>query len=133
MEDLQKLLAAQGFRLTAAKQAVFKALFKADRPLLVAEIQQRCTNIDRSSVYRVLTAFTELNIVTQVPQGWKTRYELAEPFKAHHHHLQCERCGELVALDTPQLEAVVHQLAKKHAYTLTSHHVELTGICAKCQ
>lgn len=133
MEELQALLTANNYRLTAARQSIFKALFKNDRPLDIAAIQQVCPTVNRSSIYRVLATFLKLNIVTEVPRGWKVRYELAEPFKGHHHHLQCEHCGEMITIDTPKFEVMIDQIAKQHNYQLTNHHVELIGICSKCR
>lgn len=133
MEDLKQLLASHGHRLTAARKQVFTVLSQAHQPLSVAELHRACPKIDRTSVYRVVKAFLTLSIVTEVPRGWKVRYELAEPFKAHHHHLQCQKCGAVVALDTPELEAMINKIASNHSYTLTSHHIELTGVCKNCR
>jgi Fur family ferric uptake transcriptional regulator len=133
MEELQALLTANNYRLTAARQSIFKALFKNDRPLDIAAIQQVCPTVNRSSIYRVLATFLKLNIVTEVPRDWKVRYELAEPFKGHHHHLQCQKCGEIVALDTPALELLINKLATNHSYLLTNHHIELMGVCQYCR
>jgi Fur family ferric uptake transcriptional regulator len=62
----------------------------------------------------------------------KQRYELAEPFKSHHHHLVCTSCGALVPIDQPKLERLVQHIANDHGYNLTSHHVELQGVCNAC-
>lgn len=133
MEELKNILSSHSLRLTTARKAVFNALETSSEPLSVAQIYQQCPGIDRTSAYRVVQKFLDLNIITEVPRGWKVRYELAEPFKAHHHHLQCQKCGEIVALDTPALESLINNLATSHSYTLTNHHVELTGVCKKCQ
>lgn len=132
MEDLKLILSTHRLRLTEARKLVFKALESSREPLSVAQIHQQCPRIDRTSAYRVVQAFLGLNIITEVPRGWKVRYELAEPFNAHHHHLQCQKCGEVVTLNQPELESAIHSLASKYKYTLTSHHIELRGICSKC-
>lgn len=132
MEQLSELLYRHGFRITTARKAVFAVLQHADKPLFIRQIVDACAAIDRTSVYRTLELFSQLGIVASVQAGWKARYELADPFKPHHHHLQCNRCGEIIAIELPELEEQVHQVAKNYRYTLTSHHIELHGSCASC-
>lgn len=133
MEELKNILSGHSLRLTTARKAVFNALETSSEPLSVAQIHQQCPEIDRTSAYRVVQKFLDLNIITEVPRGWKVRYELAEPFKAHHHHLQCQICGEIIALNAPELERMITKIAKNHTYKLTSHHIELSGLCRSCQ
>lgn len=133
MNTIEELFSNEGYRLTMPRRQVFNELQKSSRPLAIGEIIATCEGVDRVSIYRTLELFAELDIISVIPVGWKKRYELAGPFKPHHHHLQCISCGELVAIDTPRLEGIVTDLATSHGYTLTHHHIELTGICETCQ
>ncbi len=132
MSSLRSLLAAHQLRVTSPRQQIFSLLSELDRPLSIREISQHCPRIDRTSIYRTLELFTRLQITIVIPIGWKHRYELAEPFKPHHHHLQCTTCKELIAIDTPRLENMISDLATTHGYTLSHHHIELLGTCKKC-
>lgn len=132
MEELEKLFRSHSLRLTEARRAVFQALEQVESPLYISEIIAACSSHNRTSVYRTLDTFTKLSIVETIATGWKQRYELSDLFRAHHHHLQCTRCGELVSIDTPGLEASISAIAQTHDYQLTSHHIELHGICNKC-
>jgi Fe2+ or Zn2+ uptake regulation protein len=133
MNTIEELFAARGYRLTMPRRQVFNELQKASRPLAIGDIITACGGVDRVSIYRTLELFAELDIISVIPVGWKKRYELAGPFKPHHHHLQCVSCGELVAIDTPRLEGMVTDLATSHGYKLAHHHIELSGICEMCQ
>lgn len=133
MNTIEELIASNGYRLTAPRRSVFTELQTATRPLSIAELSELCRDIDRVSIYRTLNLFSTLNIINVIAVGWKKQYELAGPFKPHHHHLQCVSCGELVAIDTPRLEGIVTDLATSHGYQLAHHHIELHGICKKCQ
>lgn len=133
MEHLETLLHASHNRLTTPRQQVFAALERAGQPLSLQQLQEQCPDIDRTSIYRTLELYESLHIIEIVHIGWKKRYELADPFKPHHHHLHCIKCGELIALDTPELEDLVRDLAARHSYQLTSHHIELSGVCIKCR
>lgn len=133
MEQLQTLLATNKLRLTSPRLAVFEALQQAEKPLYLHEINAACKQIDRTSVYRNLEQFSRLGIIEIIHTGWKKRYELASPYKPHHHHIQCTSCGELIAIDTPQLEGIIQDIATAYDHKLSSHHIELHGICSHCQ
>lgn len=112
---------------------VFLALEHSATPLFIHQLAKQCPQVDRTSIYRTLELFQRLNIIEIIHTGFKKRYELAGPFKPHHHHLQCTTCGELVAIDTPRLEELVNAVAATNRYRLTSHHIELHGVCPRCQ
>ena len=131
MNELKKAL--PHFRITSARLELFEALRSADVPLPIADIHARCEKSDRASTYRNLELFIQAGIVTVIPIGWKKRYELASPFKPHHHHIQCTNCGKLVDIKTPELETLIETIAKSHKFTLSSHHIELAGLCSNCK
>lgn len=133
MNQLEHLLRSSGNRLTAPRQAVFEALKNAAEPLALAQLQAACPQANRTSIYRTLELFASLGVIDIVHIGWKKRYELSDPFRPHHHHLQCTRCGQLVELKTPQLEHLIDQIATEHGYHITGHNFELSGICKTCQ
>ncbi len=133
MTELKSLFANTPMRLTRARHLVFDTLRDSAEPLYIHEIVARCDQINRSSIYRTLAAFVDMGIVEIIYTGWKKRYELAEPFKQHHHHLQCVNCHELIPLDTPDLEHLIASIGKRYDYQVTTHHFELRGLCASCQ
>jgi Fe2+ or Zn2+ uptake regulation protein len=133
MERLETIFAQHSLRLTTPRKAVFLALEQSETPQFISRLVKTCPNIDRTSIYRTLELFSRLGIIEIIHTGFKKRYELAGPFKPHHHHLQCNVCGELVAIDTPRLEELVAATATANNYQLTSHHIELHGVCQNCQ
>ena len=134
MEQLETLFQQENLRLTEPRKDVFTILENSDTPLRIGEVVHQSQMAERTSVYRTLQLFVKLGIVDIVQVGFKQRYELAEPFKAHHHHLVCVQCGTLVDLHhTPKLEKLIERIAESHHFTLTAHHVELQGICTSCQ
>ncbi len=132
-ESIAELLAKRGLRITAPRKKVFSCLQETDVPLSPREIFERTQGIDTVSVYRTLTAFAAIGIVQIVTTGFKQKYELADIFKPHHHHLQCGYCGTLVDISSEQLEKLVTAIATEHGYTNLHHKFELTGVCSQCQ
>lgn len=119
--------------VTSVRRAIFNALGEADKPLKNGEIAALVPSVDRASVYRTLELFDRLGLTTTITRGWTPFTELAEPFKAHHHHIVCESCGKVVEIENDTLEDVLGLIAKRHHFTLSKHIVELTGICTLCR
>ena len=134
MERLEEFFRVRELRLTEPRRDIFRILETRDQPLTLSEIIKTSQFAERTSVYRTLQLFTKIGVVDLIQVGFKQRYELAEPFRAHHHHLVCIKCGELVDLErTPRLEKLISKLADAHNYELTAHHIELQGICKSCK
>jgi Ferric uptake regulator family len=88
-----------GYRLTGPRRVVADVLAAAREPLTVAQIHQAAgpNPPNLASVYRAihLLARTGLARMTDAGRSRPTaRYELTEPFAAHHHHLICQACAE---------------------------------------
>lgn len=119
--------------LTKPRQAVFDAL-QHHKSLSMAELVSACSDVDRASVYRTTDTFEKLGIIMRIPTGWKYRLELGEAFHEHHHHATCSQCGASIALpEDSALEKRLRHLAARRNFTLTSHQIELTGLCETCQ
>lgn len=131
-QDFDSILRKSGQSVTKPRRAVFDALTRADSPLKNGEIAKLTPFIDRASVYRTLELFAKLGITTTTIRGWTPFTELAEPFKPHHHHMICEQCGVVEEIESDTLEDMLTILASRHSFTLRSHTVELSGICARC-
>jgi Fur family ferric uptake transcriptional regulator len=132
MESLKNILSANKIKLTKPRQEVFNVLNTSDKPLSIKEIIMLIKKAEKTSVYRTLDIFTKLNIVEIKYIGWKKSYELAEPFRQHHHHLVCVKCNSVVIIDQPKLEKVIKYIANDYGYIDVKHHVELTGTCKNC-
>lgn len=132
-ERFEALLRHNNVSVTAARSHIFATLLNSDRPLKNGEIATLTPEVNRASVYRVLELFDSLGITATITRGWTHFVELAEPFKPHHHHLQCTHCHRLIALDSAALEELVGQLANEHDFMLSAHHVELSGLCPDCK
>lgn len=133
MEQLSEILKTANLRLTEPRKVVFLALQNSDIPLTASDIVYSCSDINRTSVYRILETFYQLNIITTIYVGWKPHYELAEPFLPHHHHLICSNCKTADPLQDAELEAFIKSLGQKYQFNITKHHFELEGLCRNCQ
>jgi Fe2+ or Zn2+ uptake regulation protein len=131
-------LAALDQRYTRGRRAIVDVLVNAGRPLTVPEILASASGLPQSSTYRNLTLLIEVGIVHRLPGGDEfARYELAEEFAGHHHHLTCASCGTIADVSTsPRLERALAEAARIAAaetgFRVTGHHTELVGLCDSC-
>ena len=133
LENFKTILTQKGASVTKTRLMLFRTLQELDRPAKTGEIVKKTPSVNRTSVYRTLELFSELGITTTIIRGWTPLTELAEPFKAHHHHVTCSVCGASESIESETLEDVLQVVAARHGYTLDQHMVELTGVCATCR
>ncbi|MCI0545715.1 MAG: transcriptional repressor [Candidatus Rokubacteria bacterium] len=133
-------LADRGFRLTVPRRAVVDVLVAEHQPLSVGEIharlKQRSVNV--VSVYRTVHLLRTLGLlrVADTSKGIQ-RFELAEEFTGHHHHLICQECGRVQDLDgcvlaDKALAALNRQVRRAQRFRVTAHDLKLFGLCEKC-
>lgn len=138
MDQLKCLLGEQGYSWTRARSAVLAVLVSVPRPLHAEEIRRalRDPRINLSSVYRSLRLFETLNIVHRVQLGGgAARFELADAYRDHHHHLVCDGCGRIEDVATCPVEAVdlTRQIQRRTGFSVRSHVLELFGLCQSCR
>lgn len=127
------VLAEHKLSTTKPRLAVYKAL-QHHKSLTMSQLVVACDEVDRASVYRVVDVFEKLGIIVRIPNGWKYLLELGEAFNEHHHHATCNKCGGSISLpEDSELEARLRQMANRRKFSMTSHQIELSGICEVCQ
>ena len=58
-------------------------------------------------------------------------YVVAEP--GHQHHLVCRSCGNVIAFQGCDLEALLGGLAERLNFRIEGHWLEAFGVCQMCQ
>lgn len=126
-------LSTYNVRCTAARRAVFATLQDAREPLSLQVISAQTKNADRASIYRTLELFEQLHIVNVILVGWKKQFELAAPYRSHHHHIHCEHCGQVTSIESPSLEKLIKSISEQKGFHLHRHTLELSGCCESCK
>jgi len=133
-------IASKGFRLTGPRRAVVDALVDHAAPMTVAEIYAglKDRQVNLVSIYRAVNLLCELGLlrVADTSKGTQ-RFELAEQFTGHHHHLVCQQCGGVEDLDGCLLEdevldAIRQRVRRSRSFRLTGHDLKLFGLCRRC-
>ncbi|MFQ5880841.1 MAG: Fur family transcriptional regulator [Candidatus Methylomirabilales bacterium] len=138
VRHIKYLLGGQGYFWTRARSAVLTVLLTYPNPLRAEEIHRALADprINLSSVYRALRLFQALRVVRRVDLGeGAARYELADEYRDHHHHLVCDACGRIedVAACPVEEAGLKQQIRRRTGFAVHSHALELFGLCRHCR
>ncbi len=122
-------------RLTRQRKAVLEVVQKAqhhpDAAWIYQEVRKLVPHVSLGTIYRTLEALVEEGYLIPITRaGEATRYDA----RLHpHHHLVCERCGEIVDLevDLPDLLGPVQ--AAYPGLQVRGAEVVYRGLCPACR
>ncbi|MGI9007160.1 MAG: Fur family transcriptional regulator [Streptosporangiaceae bacterium] len=118
-------------RYTTGRRAIADLLVTAGHPVSIGDIAERLPRLPRSSAYRHLTVLHAAGLVRRVTASDEfTRFELAEDFTEHHHHLLCASCGKVIDVTLPadferRAAKVIDSLAEAEGFQAHSHRLVL--------
>jgi Fur family transcriptional regulator, ferric uptake regulator len=136
-EHTHRALERSGHRASAPRAAVVAALANTGCGASARELADRLdadgSPVGLASVYRALELLEELRLVQRVDVGeGATRYEPFMPDGEHHHHIVCQRCGQVSAFEDPALERAIERLERRVDFQIDAHDVTLRGECPAC-
>ena len=134
IEKLISDLRQAGFRITKTRQALLEIFYKESCLLSLSQIHQclrkRKLHPNRSTLYRELRFLSDQKILAKQSLDGQDHYELAHD---HHHHLVCEKCGELTRVEMKShLAADEKRLEKQYMFHIFRHELDFYGLCKKC-
>ncbi len=130
-----------GHRVTAPRKAVLVHIATQGNTFTTADLIEafRSTpSVGRATIFRTLDLLVDLNLLERVhleasgASGYA--YVLCGLADTHHHHTVCTGCGEVSNLEGCFLDAKrLRGLSAPGSFRVDDHHLELYGVCAKCQ
>ena len=134
--EVEQLLRAKGIRLTGPRQLVVRravAYLHFTSEELVKDVRSVDPSVARGTVYRTLALLHQTGIVEKHDFRYGApNYEVTFA-KAHHDHLMCVQCGEIIEFQEPRVERLQEEVVKRFGYQLLSHTHKLYGLCRACQ
>ncbi len=138
IDELKKIVKQKGLKYTEQREIVLNILINAEGHLSAEEIynliksKKRESSIGIATVYRALSFLEEVNLITSIAFGADgKKYE--SNTKEHHDHLICTNCGKIVEFMDNEIEKRQDNVAKKNNFKITSHSMQLYGVCDTCQ
>lgn len=134
--EVEQVLQAQGVRLTAQRQLVVRRAvaylhFSAEE--LVRDVHSFDASVARGTVYRTLALLHDAGLVEKHDFRYGPPHYEVTFGKAHHDHLMCVRCGEIIEFQEPRVEQLQQDVVRRYGYALVSHTHKLYGLCQVCQ
>jgi Fur family ferric uptake transcriptional regulator len=123
-----------GLRPTPQRLAIIGALEGKDRPVTAQDLHDEVRGRGGpglATVYRTLRALAESGTAEVFDAGDKVAYKLCAV--DHHHHLICERCGQVTTIPSCEVEDWASQVARKRGFAVTGHRADVYGLCARCR
>jgi Fur family ferric uptake transcriptional regulator len=136
-ELLQRYMAERGLKSTRQRSLIIDTFFGLGGHVTVEDLWSRVRQTDAkvsvATVYRTMKLLSESGLAQARNFGdGQTRYEPAAG-RHHHDHLICTRCGTIIEFENDRIEQLQDAVAKKHGFRVTSHKMELYGLCRDCQ
>lgn len=132
----KKIIREIGLKVTLQRLAILDTIRSGPVHFTAQEtfetVSQKYAEIGFATVYRFLKKLSEHKYISEFRiGGMPARYEWAT--KNHHDHLSCDVCGKIVEFENNQIEKLQDEIAKQYGFSLTSHVLELYGVCPQCQ
>jgi Fur family transcriptional regulator, ferric uptake regulator len=128
-------LRASGYRVTPQRQLVLEAVTKlnhASPEEIFAEVHQKASGVNVSTIYRTLELLEQLGLVSHTHLGHGApRYHLAA--EAQHVHLVCRDCGRVTELAPEAARPLVTALDEEHGFETDVGHLTVFGTCRDCR
>ena len=134
---LDKYMAERGLKSTRQRALIVDTFFGAGGHVSVEDVWSRVRKLDArvsvATVYRTMKLLAESGLAHARNFGdGQTRYEAAVG-REHHDHLICTNCQKIIEFENDRIEAMQDMVAKRHGFKVTSHKMELYGLCRDCQ
>jgi len=135
LQEIHALLKAKGLKHSAVRDVVLEEFFGAGSHVsieeLLARVRRRAPTAGYSTVYRTLRLLVESGqAVARDFGGAQTLFEPADT--RHHDHVVCLRCGVIREFEEAAIEDLQEKVARRLGFQVTSHRLELYGLCAAC-
>lgn len=138
-KELIERLKDNSLKLTGQRLRILSLLIENNNEHLSAEdihnlLLDNGEKIGIATVYRTLAVLEKLNMIARlyVDDGC-IRYQVLDPHKLHeHHHLICQRCGNIIDMQDDLLDNLEEKIKDIYDFKVTNHKVKFYGICSGC-
>ena len=135
-EEFSAWLASKRLRVTGERMAVLEEVMRAPGHIDIDYLQERFRRlkrpVSRATIYRTLSHLVESGLVQRITTGeGQARYE---PMlgRAHHDHMICLGCGEIIEFTNGEIERLQDWVCRKKKFSIVSHTLQIRGFCERC-
>ncbi|UCE72632.1 MAG: transcriptional repressor [Nitrospiraceae bacterium] len=127
---------SKGLKQSSQRKDILRTFLKTEKHLTADELHRLVNKnnpaIGIATVYRTLKLIKESGLCCEFKlNDGTTTYEHLYNHD-HHDHLICNSCGNLIEVLDPEIEKLQEKLARKHGFHISSHKLDIYGICKEC-
>lgn len=137
IQVFREYIRQRSLRRTQEREEILQEIFAIHGHFDVDELHLRLrdkrSKVSKASIYRALPLFIDCGLVREVEFSdghWHYEHIYGH---AHHSHLRCLGCGEVLEFEEPRLRLLEEHLAREYGYRIKGHQLQVQGYCATCQ
>ena len=136
-EVLEDYISQHNLKITKQRRAVLEAFLGIEDHISAEDLYKIVSakepKIGLATVYRTLSLLTQSGLAEELDFGeGQKRYE-HKYLHSHHDHMICTQCGKILEFQNPMIEKLQEDVAQEHRFEMTSHKLDLFGLCSDCQ
>jgi Fur family ferric uptake transcriptional regulator len=127
----------RGMKSSDKRALIVRYFIKEDRHFTVEQLYDAIKKINPrisySTVYRTLKVLVDCGLAA-VHHFGKDEASFEPIHKEEHHdHLVCIKCGRIIEFTHEGIEKFQRDVAKRHKFLVSSHELQIFGLCKSCQ
>ncbi|MCL5986768.1 MAG: transcriptional repressor [Actinobacteria bacterium] len=136
-KDIKNLVQEKGLRMTRQRKLILDEFVKQSGHITTYELYHRVKEKDAgigySTVFRLLRILVSSGFAKE--RNFSKKVSAYEPIisKGHHDHLICQVCGRVVEFENVEIEKLQSRITDEHDFSITSHKLEIYGVCKECK
>ena len=137
IDILEDYISENNLKITKQRRIVLKIFLECKNHVSVEELYNIVLKtepkIGLATVYRTLALLTKSGLALEMDFGdGQKRYESSYK-SVHHDHMVCTECGKILEFNHPLIEKYQEEVAKQNKFKITSHKLDLFGLCQDCK
>ncbi len=136
VEHISGIVVEHGNRMTASRRAILETLVQSEGHITADHLAERvhatAPQVGRMTVYRTLELLSRLGVVRPIYLGTGAAHYVLMT-DGSHHHLICSQCHAVIEFDSCTAGEMTQQLADRFDFQVSSHLLELYGLCPNCR
>jgi Fe2+ or Zn2+ uptake regulation protein len=129
MQELKKILDKSPLKATPQRLAILKQIYEkghASIEEIYEDIHALFPSISLATIYKNITSLKEENIISEVCNHQKPKFEIT---KEPHAHFICKKCGYIE--DIAFSDIITKEIEQK--YPNSDKELYIYGVCSKCK
>ena len=133
-DELTQIFRARGLKMTPQRQSIFRALHGSGvhptAEAVYAAVSVEMPTISLRTVYQTLNDLAAMGEIQAIDLG--TGSLRFDPNVDPHHHLVCDECGRVSAVQLDSVAALTREIRAQSGFEPVIRHLGIGGLCAEC-